>query len=81
MLVVVIYSKQTACKGGGFSEGDEHCLVNLSCGVGFDAYKEQRHAPKDDQCGDDELDDICLFFFHVFFILNQKRGFAALVVP
>ena len=55
MLVVVIYSKQRACKGGGFYESDKDCFVNLSGRVSFDAYKEQRHAPKDDQSGDDEL--------------------------
>ena len=72
MLVVVIYSKQRACKGGGFSESDEDCLVNLSGRVSFDAYKEQRHAPKDDQCGDDELDDICLFIFHKFVFIYRN---------
>ena len=30
MLVVVIYSKQTAGKGGSFSEGDENGFVYLS---------------------------------------------------
>jgi hypothetical protein len=37
---VIIYSKQTASKGGGFTEGDKNGLVYLSGGVNLYAYME-----------------------------------------
>jgi len=72
MLVVVIYSKQTACKGGSFTEGDEDGLVYLSGGVDLYAYMEQYKTTEDDQCGDDELGDIFRCFVHMFLIFRCK---------
>ena len=66
MLVVVIYSKQTACKGGSLSESDEDGLVYLSGGVDLYAYMEEYKTTEDDQCGDDELDNIFGCFVHTF---------------
>ena len=53
MLVVVIYSKQTACKGSSFSKGDEDGLVDLAFRVNLDADMEEGHSTEDYQCGDD----------------------------
>ena len=64
MLVVVIYSKQTTCKGGSLSEGDEYGLVYFSCGVNLYAYMEEYKTTDDDQSGDDELDNIFGCFVH-----------------
>ena len=64
MLVVVIYSKHTACKGSSFTEGDEDGLVNLSGRVNLDAYMEQDKTTEYDQCGDDELGNIFGRFVH-----------------
>lgn len=72
MLVVVIYSKQTACKGGGFTEGDKDGLVYLSGRVDLYAYMEQYKTTEDDQCGDDELGDIFRCFVHMFLIFGAK---------
>jgi hypothetical protein len=72
MLVVVIYSKQTAGKGGSFSEGDEDGLVNFSGGVNLYAYMEQYHTTEDDQCGDDQLGNIFGCFVHMFSISSAK---------
>ena len=72
MLVVVIYSKQTACKGGSFSEGDKNGLVYLSGRVDLDAYMEQYKTTEDDQCGDDELGNIFRCFVHTFSIFGAK---------
>ena len=66
MLVVVIYSKQTAGKGSSFSEGDEDGLVYFSGGVDLYAYMEQYHTTEDDQCGDDQLGNIFGCFVHCF---------------
>ena len=65
MLVVVIYSKQTAGKGGSFSEGDENGFVYLSGRVDLDAYMKQYKTTEDDQCGDDELGNIFRCFVHI----------------
>jgi len=73
MLVVVIYSKQTACKGGGFSEGDKDGLVYLSGRVDLYAYMEQYKTTEDDQCGDDELGDIFRCFVHKRFLNSVQR--------
>lgn len=64
MLVVVIYSKHTTCKGSSFTEGDEDGLVNLSGGVDLDAYMKKDHTTEDDQRGDDELGNIFGCFVH-----------------
>lgn len=68
MLVVVIYSKQTAGKGGSFSEGDEDGLVNFSGGVDLYADMEQYHTTDDDQCSNDQLGNIFGCFVHVVFV-------------
>ena len=41
LFVIVIYSKQTTCKGGGFSEGNEEGFVDLSLRIDEDAAEEQ----------------------------------------
>ena len=71
MLVVVIYSKQTAGKGGSLSESDEDGLVYFSGGVNLYAYMEEYKTTEDDQCGDDELDNIFGRFIHTFLVLGS----------
>ena len=73
MLVVVIYSKQTACKGSSFSEGDEDGLVDLAFRVNLDADMEEGHSTEDYQCGDDELGNIFGCFVHMRFSNPVQR--------
>ena len=70
MLVVVIYSKQTASKGSGFSEGDEDGLVDLAFRVNLDADMEEGHSTEDYQRGDDELGNIFGRFVHMRFFCS-----------
>jgi len=72
MLVVVIYSKQTAGKGSSFSEGDEDGLVNFSGGVDLNADMEQYHTTNNDQSGDDQLGNIFGQFVHIFSFDDAK---------
>ena len=51
LFVIVIYSKQTACEGGGFSEGYKERFVDLSLRVNEDAAKEEDEASDgEDKC-------------------------------
>lgn len=72
MLVVVIYSKQTACKGSSFTEGDEDGLVDLSGRVDLYAYMKKDETTEDDQSGDDELGNIFGCFVHMIFKSGAK---------
>ena len=65
MLVVVIYSKQTAGKSSGFTEGYEYGLVYFSARVYLYAYVQQDHTTEHHDSGDDQLGDILGFVFHV----------------
>ena len=53
--VIVIYSKQTAGEGEGFTKGDEDSLVDLSGGVDIHSAEEQYHSDDREGCGGDEL--------------------------
>ena len=74
VFVVVVYPDDGACKGSGFSEGNEDGLVDLSGGVALDAHKEQRYAAEHDYCRDDQLDNIYLFVVHDFQIRCKSTG-------
>jgi hypothetical protein len=55
MFVIVIYSKQTAGKGGGFAKSNEEGLVDLSLRVDEDSAKEQDQTSKREDKGGYEL--------------------------
>ena len=72
MLVVVIYSKQTAGKSSGFSECYEDGFVDLSFGVNLNAHMEENHTTEYNDSGDDQLCDIFGCVFHGVFEMRCK---------
>ena len=58
VFIVIINTHYRACKGSGFTEGDEYGLMDLSGRVYLYAYVEEYKTTEYDQSGDDELCDI-----------------------
>jgi len=75
ILIDIVYTKQSAGKGGGFAESHKQSLVDLAEGFNIDSAEEQNEASKGEDGGGDELYDS---FFHNFYILHFGDIFIAI---